>query len=117
MGTSDRTSLSVFGMGKRSPPEIVVSILRVCKVPTKVTHIMYKSYTNNVTLDMYLETMVENGMIEKIAFERKNRGKLTSPKSPHTRFFYKTTSIGENFVRQWDELVSILITKFKWEEN
>ena len=111
------SALSVFGMGKRSPPEIIASILRVCETPTKVTHIIYKSYTNQVTLSSYLETMVENGMIEKIKFDRRNRGKLTPSKSQHTRFLYKTTPIGANFVRQWDEFVSILFTKFKWKRR
>lgn len=111
------TVLSVFGMGKRSPPEIIVSILRVCKTPMKVTHIMYKSYMNQKDLVSYLETMVENGMIEKIVFDRKNRRRLTLTKSSHTKFLYKTTSIGANFVRQWDELVSVVITKFKWRKE
>lgn len=86
-------------MEMRSKIEIYMAVLEVCRKPQIITHILYGTRINCVTLKVIIDKLVEKGLLKEVPatlFKRAvtTSGNQTSPKMYKNRKAWVTTSEG-----------------------
>jgi len=86
----------------RSRTDIIANILRVADGGAKKTHIMYRCNLSFRQLHVYLDFLVERGLLKNIP------AKKTEKNDSNT---YETTAKGRNFIQAYRTIRAILNTK------
>ena len=87
---------------RRSKLEIYVDVLRVLARhgPLKITHIMYKANVNCTVLKQFLDSLVQQSLIEEQVFHKKKQQKIV----------YAITERGRATLNHFRELTKFLQT-------
>jgi predicted transcriptional regulator len=86
----------------RSRIDIIANILRVAEGGAKKTHIMYKCNLSFKQLHVYLDFMVERGLLECSSLKTEGKADLTTT--------YKATKEGRAFIQAYRNLRALLST-------
>lgn len=82
---------------RRSPLEIKMDILEICRRATKPTRLRGYAVLNTRLMDRAIKQLIEAGYLEKKDAERTFRGKLKDAK---TYYLFKTTVKGGRILRE-----------------
>jgi len=81
-------------MYRRGKTEIIKDILELCKIPVKKTNIVYQCNLNFMIVKKYLESCLNNGLLEE---ERIGR-----------RIMYTTTDLGRDTLDTLNQTIQII---------
>ncbi|HZW54800.1 MAG TPA: winged helix-turn-helix domain-containing protein [Nitrososphaerales archaeon] len=88
----------------RSRLEIVYDIISAARHPAKKTHLMYKSNLSFKQLDLYLSSLLENGLVEERFDEEEGRT-------------YCVTRAGMNFIEIFERLEAFFTVPLSSESS
>jgi len=79
---------------KRSSNQIKIDILKICRTPQRITHIMYKTNTYYNRLKKDLTELIKKGMLTKTQNSK--------------AIFYSTTRKGKDVIKEFEEFIDLM---------